>query len=584
MAAHGVAGVPEGVGPASSLGQAGGTPGGPRGVLRPGADVPVFEARGGGPLGQDVRGVVRPAEDGHAAQGLLEAGEFGGIGGQGATEEGPLGEEEVHHAGGVGELLGGVLNLLVSLQRFNVEGGEAGDVQAGLVEGLAGGPGLLLTGKDGVEAQLGARGEGHGEGPGLAVEDEGFAHRFLAPDLAGDADDLVGGGGKGGVGGEEVLVGPFLDGVVLGGGGPAKGVDPAVARAHEEASVGGDDLVGPLGQFVGPEFLAGVRVAGEEFPARALFRIALEGRAEDGAAGVDDGAHVGVVAGDGSPHDGDAHHGVEVAVVALGLDVPETLELVVLLLGFLVDDDLDGVGLVAAVAAPAVHGAHEGIERFPVAGRVVRVGAGPGVVGAVRALVAVEEGPVELLEVHGHVEVALGEVDVTDGGEAPAVEGLAVGAVAPEAFAGLGIEGAHEGAVMREDAHPEVGHSLVDHDVGAHRPGRGELAEGKHPAFGGGGLVLPDERAGVGGEAVDVAVVASDVDPALGDGGAAVDGGASHEFPAGLAGGGLEAAEAPFRHAGEEEEFARGGEGKAVLVELGGDLEVELALLERGAV
>ena len=371
---------------------------------------------------------------------------------------------------------------------------------------------------------------------------------------------------------------------MLGGPGPAKGVDPAVARAHEEASVGGDDLVGPLSQFVGPEFLPGVRVAGEEFAAGALFPVVLEGRAEDGAAGVDDGAHVGVVAGDGPPHDGAAHHGVEVAVVVLGLDIPEALELVVLLLRFLVDDDLDGVGLVAAVAAPAVHGAHEGIERFPVAGRVVRVGAGPGVVGAVGALVAVEEGPVELLEVHGHVEVALGEVDVTDGGEAPAVEGLAVGAIAPEAFAGLHVEGAHEGAVVREDAHPEVGHALVDHDVGAHRPGRGELAEGEHPAFGGGGLVLPDERAGVGGEAVDVAVVASDVDPAPRDGGAAVDGRAGHEFPAGPAGGGLKAAEASFRHAGEKDQVTHGGEGKAVLVELRGDFEVELALLERSAV
>ena len=56
------------------------------------------------------------------------------------------------------------------------------------------------------------------------------------------------------------------------------------------------------------------------------------------------------------------------------------------------------------------------------------------------------------------------------------------------------------------------------------------------------------------------------------------------KFPAGLAGGGLEAAEAPFRHAGEEKEVARAGEGKAVLVELGGDLEVELTLLEGGAV
>ena len=371
---------------------------------------------------------------------------------------------------------------------------------------------------------------------------------------------------------------------MLGGPGSAKGMDPAVARAHEEASIGGDDLVGPLGQFVGPEFLAVVRVTGEEFPARALFPVVLEGRTEDGAAGVDDGAHVGVVAGDGSPHDGDAHHGVEVAVVALGLDIPETLKLVVLLLGFLVDDDLDGVGLVAAVAAPAVHGAHEGIERFPVAGRVVRVGAGPGVVGAVRTLVAVEEGPVELLEVHGHVEVVLGEVDVPHRREAPAVEGFALDSVAPEAFAGLHVEGAHESAVVWEDAHPEVGHLLVDHDVGAHRPDRGQLAEGKHPAFGGGGLVLPDERAGVGGQAVDVTVVASDVDPAPRDGGAAVDGRAGHEFPAGPAGGGLKAAEAPFRHASEKDQVTRGGEGKAVLVELGGDFEVELALLERGAV
>ena len=96
--------------------------------------------------------------------------------------------------------------------------------------------------------------------------------------------------------------------------------------------------------------------------------------------------------------------------------------------------------------------------------------------------------------------------------------------------------------------------------------------------------MLPDERAGVGGEAVDVAVVASDVDPAPRDGGAAVDGRAGHEFPAGPAGGGLKAAEAPFRHASEKDQVTRGGEGKAVLVELGGDFEVELALLERGAV
>ena len=64
-----------------------------------------------------------------------------------------------------------------------------------------------------------------------------------------------------------VLAGGFLDGAVPGSPGTAKGVDPPVAGADKEASVGGDDLVGPLGEFVGPEFLPGVGVAGEEFAA-----------------------------------------------------------------------------------------------------------------------------------------------------------------------------------------------------------------------------------------------------------------------------------------------------------------------------
>ena len=97
-----------------------------------------------------------------------------------------------------------------------MEGGDPGDVQAPAVEGLAGGPGLVLAGEDGVEAQLGAGGEGDGEGPGLAVEDEGFADGFLAPDLAGEADDFLGDGIEGGLDGGEVLAGGFLDGAVPG--------------------------------------------------------------------------------------------------------------------------------------------------------------------------------------------------------------------------------------------------------------------------------------------------------------------------------------------------------------------------------
>ncbi len=97
---------------------------------------------------------------------------------------------------------------------------------------------------------------------------------------------------------------------------------------------------------------------------------------------------------------------------------------------------------------------------------------------------------------------------------------------------------------MRKHARAEIGDAAIDQHTGAHRPAGDHAATGQDALVVRSGTEFPNEFAGLGIEAVGVAVIGAHIDFSIGDGRRETHGAVGEERPLVLAGGEITADDA----------------------------------------
>ena len=160
---------------------------------------------------------------------------------------------------------------------------NAGHVQVRAADGLACGRGLGLVVEHGADVQLCPHRQLASQLSGRAIEHDGI------PLLnAGPLDDLLRGAGKRRAVAERSRLDGFVDHAERLHSLRRIGVDGAVTGAHEQTTVGGNDLVGPFADLRRPQFLAVLRCVCEHLAVDGLVLLLTGPEGEDNAVGGDD--------------------------------------------------------------------------------------------------------------------------------------------------------------------------------------------------------------------------------------------------------------------------------------------------------
>ncbi len=131
--------------------------------------------------------------------------------------------------------------------------------------------------------------------------------------------------------------------------------------------------------------------------------------------------------------------------------------------------------------------------------------------------------------------------------------------VLPDLLPRLCVERDQKRTVVGERTSAEVGDAIFDQNIRSNGPDRRKLVVPKKPAVGGNRLVGPYALAGLRVEAVNVAIVAAGVDPAVGIRWDAVDASPSDELPALFGGRCFKADYTAIGSAGEKDRITRCG-------------------------
>ena len=142
---------------------------------------------------------------------------------------------------------------------------------------------------------------------------------------------------------------------------------------------------------------------------------------------------------------------------------------------------------------------------------------------------------------------------------------LPTAVAAPDLAAGGGVHGVEKDALGGKDPGAEVGRRAVDQHARPHGPERDHASAAQHAAILRRGVELPDDRAVVGAEAVDVAVVGAHVDPAADHGRRQADRSAGDLRPADAARGRVEAVDLVVGRGAEEDPSAGDGHLKGIV-------------------